>query len=95
MPLTKYATRISDATCADVLLQSSSTSSKMGLMSSASADRPGRVDHHRDERDDEPAAVRRRVAKQPLELVHSVNRYLSSTHSATTPSRHVIFLPSS
>ena len=26
---------------------------------------------------------------------HSVKRYFSSTHSATTPSRHVIFLPSS
>ena len=26
---------------------------------------------------------------------YSVNRYFSSTHSATTPSRQVIFLPSS
>ena len=40
-------------------------------------------------------AIGSRVAEQAKERVHSVKRYFSSTHSATTPSRHVIFLPSS
>ena len=33
--------------------------------------------------------------QQAEERIHSVNRYFRSTHNATTPSRHVIFFPSS
>ncbi len=58
-------------------------------------DGPGRVQRHRQERNGELAPVGRRVPKQPKELFHSRNRYLSRTHSATTPSRQVIFFPSS
>ena len=38
-----------------------------------------------------------RLILEALEKVrlHSVNRYLISVQTATTPSRHVIFLPSS
>ena len=53
------------------------------------------IDKHRRNRPDEPQAIRGRVAEQAQKGVHSVKRYFSSTHSATTPSRHVIFLPSS
>ena len=70
-----------------------STSSKIGLMTARAAS-PASTTIAGD-RCDQPAAIRRRVAKQPEEFVHSVNRYLSSTQSATTPSRHVIFFPSS
>ena len=54
-----------------------------------------RVDEHRRNRPREPQAIGRRIAKQPEEDLHSVKRYFSSTQSATKPSRHVIFLPSS
>jgi hypothetical protein len=30
-----------------------------------------------------------------VKRIHSVNRYFSSTHNATKPSRQVIFFPSS
>ena len=60
-----------------------------------SAGRRGGVHQHRHDRPREPPAIGRGVAKQAEERVHSVNRYFSSTHSATTPSRQVIFLPSS
>ncbi len=53
------------------------------------------VDHHSGKRRDEPPAVRAGVGEQAMEWIHSVNRYFSSTHSATKPSRQVIFLPSS
>ena len=43
----------------------------------------------------EPAAVWPGVREQPEERIHSVNRYRSSTHNATMPSRQPIFLPSS
>ena len=43
----------------------------------------------------EAAAIGPRVLQEASEFVHSVNRYLISTQSATMPSRHVIFLPSS
>ena len=50
---------------------------------------------HAGNRAGQSAAVRRRIAKQPEKLAHSVNRYLISTHRATSPSRQVIFFPSS
>ena len=53
------------------------------------------VEDHRAERCDEAPAIRPRVPEQTIETVHSVNRYFKSTQSATTPSRQVIFLPSS
>ena len=53
------------------------------------------IDHHRQHRPGQAALVWLCVPKEPEERVHSVKRYFSSTHSATTPSRHVIFLPSS
>src|SRR4029453_6313242 len=57
--------------------------------------RPGRVQHHRQKRNGELGPVGRRVPQQSKELFHSLNRYFSSTQSATTPSRQVIFFPSS
>src|SRR5581483_9428798 len=64
-------------------------------------DQPGQpcrgngVDHHRHHRPSQAAPVGLCVPKKPKERVHSLKRYLSSTQSATTPSRQVIFLPSS
>ncbi len=53
------------------------------------------IDHHRQHRPGQAALIWLCVAKKPEERVHSVKRYFSRTHSATTPSRQVIFLPSS
>ena len=53
------------------------------------------VEHHRDHRPRQAASVGFRVPEEPEKRVHSVKRYFRSTHSATTPSRQVIFLPSS
>ena len=53
------------------------------------------VQHHRGQRSGQPRAVRARVLEQSAESTHSLNRYLSSTHNATTPSRQPIFFPSS
>ena len=64
-------------------------------MSVGEAGRGGGVDQHRRDRRGEAPAIRAGVAKQAGERVHSVNRYFSSTQSATNPSRQVIFLPSS
>ena len=71
------------------------TSSKIGLTSQASHADPAPYSSHRHQRDGEAPAVGRGVAKQSPERVHSLNRYRSSTQRATTPSRQVIFLPSS
>ena len=59
------------------------------------SDLPRRVYQHREQGDGHPAPVGPRILEQAAELVHSVNRYFSSTHSATMPSRQVIFFPSS
>jgi hypothetical protein len=56
--------------------------------------RRGVEQHGRDSRGEAPT-VRASVCEQPRESVHSVNRYLNRTHSATKPSSHVIFFPSS
>ena len=53
------------------------------------------VEQHRRDRRGKAPAIRARVGEQPRERAHSVNRYFSSTHSATKPSRQVIFFPSS
>jgi hypothetical protein len=53
------------------------------------------IDDHRDEGRNEPPAIRAGIREQARERVHSVNRYFKSTHSATMPSRQVIFFPSS
>ena len=53
------------------------------------------INHHRGDGRDETPAVRAGVTEQARERIHSVNRYLNSTHSATKPSRQVIFFPSS
>ncbi len=72
-----------------------STSSKIGWMSDGERGRGGAVQHHGGQRCGQPRAMRARVFEQSAKGVHSLNRYLSSTHSATTPSRQPIFLPSS
>ena len=56
---------------------------------------PAAYSAHRHEGERQPAPVRRGVTQKASELVHSVNRYFTSTQSATTPSRQVIFFPSS
>ena len=71
-----------------------STLSKIGLISAGEPGRADRVQQHPDDGHDEAQAVGPGVAEQPLERVHSLNRYLRSTQSATNPSRQVIFLPS-
>ncbi len=53
------------------------------------------VHHHRHECADEPPAIGPGVLEESEERLHSVNRYLSKTQTATTPSRQPIFLPSS
>ncbi len=55
----------------------------------------GGIHHHGRERRSEAPAIRPGVPEQAVERIHSVNRYFSSTHNATNPSRHVIFFPSS
>ena len=55
----------------------------------------GRVDHHGRERRSKSPTVRAGVPEQAVKRIHSVNRYFSSTHNATKPSRQVIFFPSS
>ena len=55
----------------------------------------GAVRDHRHRRGEQTPAIGPPEADQPQERVHSLNRYFSSTHSATTPSRHPIFFPSS
>ena len=57
--------------------------------------RRGGIDHHRREGHGKAPAVGAGVPEQALERIHSVNRYFSSTHNATNPSRQVIFFPSS
>ena len=52
------------------------------------------VDHHRHHRGRQSPTVRARIGDQTKERAHSLNRYRSRTHSATTPSRQPIFLPS-
>ena len=53
------------------------------------------IDRHRREGHGKAPAVGAGVPEQALERIHSVNRYFSSTHNATNPSRQVIFFPSS
>ena len=53
------------------------------------------IHHHGRERHGKSPAIRPGVPEQAVKRIHSVNRYFSSTHSATKPSRQVIFLPSS
>jgi hypothetical protein len=53
------------------------------------------IDHHRQHRPRQADPVRLCVPEKSEERVHSVKRYFSRTQSATTPSRQVIFLPSS
>ena len=53
------------------------------------------IDHHRQHRPGQAALIWLCEAKKPKERCHSVKRYFSKTHNATTPSRQVIFLPSS
>jgi hypothetical protein len=55
----------------------------------------GSVDHHGRERRSKSPAIRPGVPEQAVKRIHSVNRYFSSTHNATKPSRQVIFFPSS
>ena len=59
------------------------------------AGRAGRIEQHAHEGERQAPAIRSCVAEETLERAHSVNRYLIRTQSATRPSRHVIFLPSS
>ena len=57
--------------------------------------RGGGINDHRGRGRDKAPAVGAGIAQQARERIHSVNRYLNSTHSATNPSRQVIFFPSS
>jgi len=53
------------------------------------------VDHHRRERRSKSPTVGTGEPEQAVKRIHSMNRYFSSTHNATKPSRQVIFFPSS
>ena len=53
------------------------------------------VEQHGGEGRNKPSPVTPGVPEQAREYAHSVNRYFNSTHSATNPSRQVIFFPSS
>ncbi len=58
----------------------------------------GRVDRHRGDGANQPPPIRLGVREQALEWMlrhYSVNRYFNSVQTASMPSRHVIFLPSS